>query len=348
MDKGTVMKRLLKTLLPMLCGLLSVSFVAAQEDCPEDIYLVLANGEAYSINNPDAEPRSLISDVSVYLPEAGYVDGDDPFWMDYSNATHTLAFTNGARIFLFDSDDEAPRQLTLDDTEGHDYLEFEALAWSPDGQSLAVAVLENTSEYNLPTRMTILIYEVAEDSWREAIEVMYEELGLLTYLEILRWSPDGSAIAFSLDTIIQIRFYTTHYFDTACFDEGECEHSEILMRPANNEDGYPENRYAPDWSPDGSRLGFICGDDLCIFDRESRQVERLEEFDIVDEFMWMPCGNRIVYQSEDANILVRDLDSGEERTLVTIEQSAYLFQMQEMLGLLPMPDAAFLFENSGA
>jgi hypothetical protein len=348
MDKDRIMNPLLKALIPIVCCLLNVSFVAAQEECTEDTYVIFADGAAYSINNPDAEPLSLISNISVYLPEFGYVDGDNPFWMDYSSTTNMLAFTDGTSVFLLDGDDEAPRQLTLNDTDEHDYLEFEALSWSPDGQSLAVAVLENLSRYNLPTRMVILIYDVVDDVWQEGIEVLYEELGLLTYLEILRWSPDSSAIAFSLDTIIERRFYTTQYFETVCFDEGECEHSEILMRPANDEFGIPENRYAPAWSPDGS-LGFICGDDLCIFDRDSLQVERISELDIVDEFMWLPCGNRIVYQAEDTHFIIRDLDSGEEiRLPMTTQIVNPIIQTQEIVALVPMPDAAFLFENSGA
>jgi hypothetical protein len=340
-------KSLLSLLSLMVCALFRVNLVAAQAECVEDTYIVLASGEAYSVNNPDAEPLTLIPAVSDYLPEIGFVEPTTPFWMDFSSATSTLAFTDGVSVFLLDSDDEAPREMTPTDTDEHDYTDFEALSWSPDGQFLAAAVLENPSEYNLPTRMVILIYEVTTETWREGIEVMYEELGLLSYLGMLRWSPDGTAIAFSVDTIVERRFYTLHYFETACFDEGECEHSEILMRPANDQFGFPENRYAPAWSPD-SHLGFICGDDLCIFDRESSEVERVEELDIADEFMWLPCGNRIVYQQEEANLVVRDLDTGEEIRLVRTTEGSEFGQSQEIIALVPMPDAAFLFESSGA
>src|SRR5689334_2992009 len=110
-DKG------MKLLILIVCCLCNVSFVAAQEECPEDVYVVLSNGEIYSLNNPDAEPILLISAVRAYLHANPYVNYYNPFWMDYSSATQTLAFTDGADVFLLDADDDTPRQIPLNDTD---------------------------------------------------------------------------------------------------------------------------------------------------------------------------------------------------------------------------------------
>jgi hypothetical protein len=336
-------KLLLNTLIMIGALSFSVSFVAAQEDCADDSYIVFSSGEAYSINDPNTEPLTLISDVQMYVPE-GYISDSSLFSMDFSSVTSTLAFTDGWDVFLLSADDDTPRQITPTDTETYEYIQFGGLSWSPDGQSLALAVRADPIADGL-MQVLILIYDVEQETWREVLELIDDDWGVSTYLDILRWSPDGSTIAFTLGTIGHGFVYVTYYFETACLEDGECDFSEILMRPRDNESGVPENRYAPDWTSD-NRLGFICGDDLCLFERESAQVERMEALDILDEFMWLPCGNRIVYQYEDANFLIRDLDSGEETTLLTIEQSRFLFQTHELLAIVPMPDAAFLFESS--
>jgi len=95
------------------------------------------------------------------------------------------------------------------------------------------------------------------------------------------------------------------------------ENPKILTREAGLQ-------YDPDWSPDGSRIAYICGhgyrtDELYVVDSDGKNKRRLTKNEAIEVLpAWSPDGRTIVYVSDvtgDYEISLMDANGGHRKRL---------------------------------
>ncbi|MER3408764.1 MAG: hypothetical protein C4306_01365 [Thermoleophilia bacterium] len=133
-------------------------------------------------------------------------------------------------IWTMDPDGSRRRRLTWN------RLPDLSPTWSPDGRRLAIARTLRRSPRR-PPRSSIVLVDVVT-----RIEQVIREGGSPPALvSDLAWSPDGRWIAFTRIT----------------FAQGRCRTSIHAVRPdGSGERQLVRDGFAPDWSPNGSRLAF--------------------------------------------------------------------------------------------
>lgn len=194
------------------------------------------------------------------------------------------------------------------------------MSWSPDGQKVALAA--KSGEFD-----ALYIVDVKTKKIKKNIFELDGAWGSA-------WSPKGQHIVFQGSKGGQSDIYD---YDV---ETGQ-------LRQLTN-DVFSD--FQPSWSPDGSKIAFVSdrgdytGDvdiprnfkmykfdyenrDIYIMNADGSDIERITNNEYSETWpVWGPEGNSLAYSSEKngiANIFIRDLDTGKERTITNALTGCY-------------------------
>jgi WD40 repeat protein len=120
------------------------------------------------------------------------------------------------------------------------------------------------------------------------------------------WSPDGTMIASGADDLA-VRIWNA-------------ESGELLHTLPINDGGWTIGCVA--WSPDGTTIAACSGNTVSMWDADTGMLQRTlgGHADMVISLAWSPSGDQIASASNDATIIVWDMETGKSlRTLATGE-----------------------------
>ncbi len=182
-----------------------------------------------------------------------------------------------------------------DDVDGVDFSSLVPV-WSPDGEHVALVVVEYSEEK----------YDRGEDHGRAvyAIEVDGTEIDRVSEIvSTASWSPDGSRLAFA-----ELRREGVFLVTVASDGSESIEVAKITLggdRFANRYGSWIDNL---SWSPDGAHIMFQCDVGICIVNLESGVVSESPTQEILPARLYVGDGPRIAWPPDGSRIAVRALD----------------------------------------
>ena len=170
-------------------------------------------------------------------------------YIDSPHASSSINFIQPAGTLITMSPDGSSwRDLAPDIPESH-FIAYSPPVWSPKGDRLAFTLVHDTV---IPAEVRAFIYTINADG--------SELKKIAETLSVPAWSPDGSQIAHVRAEPDGIALYVM---------DSDGENPRALAEAPH---GYPRFRHPHSgvwvgtvaWSPDGTRILFTCGTDVCV------------------------------------------------------------------------------------
>jgi TolB protein len=225
--------------------------------------------------------------------------GQAPAW---SPDGRTIAFVSGSKIYLMNADGSAHRSLTRPQAGVRD------LAWSPDGQRIALAVVPRCPRCQ--TGLGLWVMNADGSGLRNPTRKLGTGRGLGTGpASDPAWSPDGKKIAF---VRLNARLGEPIYVVKA--DGGGLRN--LTPKPVG---AYAE----PAWSPDGRKLAFVSeragNSEVYVMNANGSGQRRLTRNPAFDgDPAWSPDGRKIAFVShrdDSYGVYVMNADGSGQRRL---------------------------------
>ena len=181
-------------------------------------------------------------------------------------------------------------------------------AWSPDGKQLASLSIDAAKRLHLYPFNVDGSGEVRDIAAQWPSTAAGDEQSAFD----LSWSPDGTRLAFVLDT-------------RPAFKRSGPRHRHLYITPADGS-GLKNVSLDPEallvhsnlaWSPDGRRLAFASANGIGLLDADLNWSEipiALHESRTIQQPAWSPDGTRLAWFSRDS-IVVSDLTGGDQLEL---------------------------------
>jgi Tol biopolymer transport system component len=169
------------------------------------------------------------------------------------------------------------------------------MAWSPDGERLAVT--NSAPAMTRDRKATICIFKVEQRDCQLIWDRSMEEIG---YFSGISWMPDGNSVTFSLaEKKAQADLYT--------LDIASGHTTRLTSTVEASETG-------PAWSPDGRWLAYIrhdlasSNDSIVVVSSDLRRKVVVVESEHPRSPAWSPDGNRLAF-IEDGDVYLADVEA---------------------------------------
>lgn len=259
----------------------------------------------------------------------------------WSPANNMFAFGFGT-IQVISEENPSPT-IVLQETEDSYY---QVPSWSPDGTQLIAVETQSIDE-----QQWLILADLEGSSQRiqQLVATADEEVVVIP----LQWSPSGGWVAYALSQKVGDTTWDTNIYllDTSCFNnEAEtCSTHPLEItdhsgeRPlVTGDDGEEllEPWWGAAWSPDGERLAFACGANLCFLNADGSNFRRSDFEFYGHSLAWSRSGDYIAFTADD-DIHLYNVS---EESIINLTQTPE--QQEFMPTWLPLPESAFLFEMS--
>lgn len=210
---------------------------------------------------------------------------------------YDAAWSPGGTRFAFVHGESVGRQVTVVTADGASQKNIidsdrraptlgRELSWSPDERRIAMPCV-------LDDILRICLIDV--DSGKAPSPLHFVRLSDLSVS--LSWSPDGTRLAYALDSVGEIRIIDLRQMSVVSSGRSGKQ---------------------PAWSPDGKRISFVGSTDsnydIFVMDMDGSNLNRLTNHPAADESpSWSPDGTKIAFVSERVSgwaIYVMDADGG--------------------------------------